>query len=519
MATTRLSISGLSKSYSTPVLNDVNLSINCGEIHAIVGENGAGKTTLVNILAGITHKDAGEIILDGERYAPSGPKDGFNAGVSYAAQELSIIDTLSVAENIWLRELPHKMCVIETARLEQKTRGLLDLVGLDYLSSNTPTERLSLSERQLIELAKALAADARVVILDEPTAALAGPQAARLHDIIATRAGKGASIIYISHRLGDVLSVAHTVSVLRDGQVVSSAPANTLTVDDVIHQMSGQSYPKREISPGAAHEKKPVLEVDKVTTKDLPHPISCTFYPGEIVGVAGLAGAGKSEFLSALFGLTRLRTGRISRYSDAGSINIDDPAHAVRSGIGYLGEERLSMGLFNGHSVLANMMIPGIGSCSSLSFLNRVAERISSQDLIEQLAIRCDGPQQLVEQLSGGNQQKTLIARWLHCGSRILLLDEPTRGVDVGTKSAIYELLFNMRDEGKTIIVASSDVEELMTLGDRTIVFSARKLVREFQRDGWAENDMLTAAFQEFTDQSTVRRNTGELPQQNTGRP
>lgn len=293
MATTRLSISGLYKSYSTPVLNNVNLSIARGEVHAIVGENGAGKTTLVNILAGLARKDAGKIILDEKEYAPAGPRDGFDAGVSCATQKLSIIDTLSVGENIWLRNLPRKVCIIQTSELEQKARDLLELVGLGYLSPNTPTESLSLVERQLVELAKALTDESRLLILDEPTAALAGLQAARLHEIIAKRAKSGTSIIYVSHRLNDVLSVAHTVTVLRDGYVVSSQPANTLTVADVIQRMSGQNYRTRDISSNAAHDKTPVLKAKNITTADLPHPISCTFYAGEIVGIAGLAGAGK----------------------------------------------------------------------------------------------------------------------------------------------------------------------------------------------------------------------------------
>ena len=220
-----------------------------------------------------------------------------------------------------------------------------------------------------------------------------------------------------------------------------------------------------------------------------------------------------------MYGLTDLRTGRVSRCNNAGDIEVNKPRNAVRSGMGYLGEERSSMGLFSGQSILTNMMVPGKSATTSFTLLNRMAERGSGRNLIDQLSIRCNGLDQAIEQLSGGNQQKALIARWLHCGSQILLLDEPTRGVDVGTKRTIYDLLLNLRDDGKTIIVASSDIEELMTICDRTLVLSDRKLVREFQRGGWTENDILAAAFQEFTGQSTIRRNLDETPQQMSDQP
>lgn len=506
METARLSISSLSKTYATPVLKNINLSVAPGEVHAIVGENGAGKTTLVNILAGLTQKDAGNIILDNKVYEPSDPRDAFDAGISCATQELSIIGTLSVGENIALRDLPRKHCMIQQDKLAHQARRLLHLVGLDNVAPDSPTESLSLAERQLVELAKALANDCRLLILDEPTAALAGPQAARLHEIIAERARSGTSIIYISHRLNDVLAISDTVSVLRDGQVVSSAPAHTLSVDQVIQQMSGRHYPIRDNSPVVAREHLLVLEANNVTTSDLPHPISCTFYPGEIVGLAGLAGAGKSEVLNALFGLTALTAGHVRRCDIAVKIDISKPRHAVRSGMGYLGEDRSSMGLFSGQSVVTNMMLPGNSATTRpFGLLHRVAERRFGSGLIEQLSIKCDGLNQPIEQLSGGNQQKALIARWLHCGSQILLLDEPTRGVDVSTKSAIYDLFFKLLSEGKTIVIASSDIEELMTLCNRILVLSDKKLVREFQHGAWTETDILAAAFQEFTERSAGR--------------
>jgi ribose transport system ATP-binding protein len=504
MEIARLSIRNLSKSFSAPVLRNVNLSVACGEIHAIVGENGAGKSTLVNILAGLLPKDDGEIDLDGMRYEPSGPRDGFAVGLSCAAQELSIIGTLSVAENIALRRLPHNKSLIQKDELNRQAERLLKQVGLADISPDMLADKLGLADRQLLELAKAMASDCRLLVLDEPTSALTGPQADHLHKIIAGLAAEGTSVIYISHRLDDVLKVSDTITVLRDGQVVISAPANSLSVTDMMEKMTGQNDRDRQSSPGEMLGKSPVLDIDSVTTEDLPHPVSFTLHNGEIVGLAGLAGSGRSELLKALFGLESLTGGCVSRCTPAGKFPIRNASHAVKAGIGFLGEDRQSMGLFSGRSVLANITLPGLSSvASTFGLVDRKREQHAGSALAEKLAIKCASLQQDIDQLSGGNQQKALIARWLLCDSEVFLLDEPTRGVDVGTKSAIYELLFELQGRGKTILVASSEIDELMTVCGRILVLSDRKLVREFERDDWSETEILAAAFQEFSPTSS----------------
>jgi ribose transport system ATP-binding protein len=305
--------------------------------------------------------------------------------------------------------------------------------------------------------------------------------------------------------LDEVLSVSDTVSVLRDGQVVASTPAHTTSVNDIFEQMSGRIQQDSEKINTAAQANVPLLVVEDLTTDELPHAINFTCHQGEIVGIAGLAGSGRSELLEAIFGLASITGGCVSRCTGTGKTRIKNASHAVGMGMGFLAEDRKSMGIFSGQSVLANMMLPGLTSVSSsLGLVDRALEKNAGAELVSKLAIKCDSLDQDIEQLSGGNQQKALIARWLHCDSDIFLLDEPTRGVDVSTKNAIYDLLFDLQSRGKTVLVASSELEELMTVCSRILVLSDRKLVKVFERGEWSETDILAAAFQEFTENSLV---------------
>ena len=496
---TRLSISNLDKAFAAPVLKGVNLKIASGEVHAVVGENGAGKSTLVNILAGNLPKDSGQISLDGTLYQPQGPQDAHAAGIASAAQELSSIETLSVAENISLRKLPQKKLVIDHGILNATAVQLMQRVGLQNIDPTSPVEALSLADRQLLEFAKAISVDCKVLILDEPTAALTAPQADHLHSIVADLAANGTSVIYISHRLDDVLAVADNVSVLRDGELVVTTPTKRASVPALVQEMTGRSQAVGTKRNDCEHHAAVVLDATDLTTDDLPQAIDLKFKSGEIVGLAGLAGAGRSELLSALFGLAPLTSGAVMRMQGAAEHPVLNAGLAVRHGIAYLGEDRQAMGLFCGQSLLANMMVPGAEDSKILQRIDSKRERDDGGRLVEKLSIRCENLAQDVRQLSGGNQQKALIARWLYRDSDILLLDEPTRGVDVGTKNAIYDLLNSLRQKGKTIVMASSEIDELMTVCDRILVLSDRKLVRSFARNEFSEQDILAAAFSEFT--------------------
>jgi ribose transport system ATP-binding protein len=499
MEACRLAIRNLKKSFAVPVLRGIDLDIRPGEVHALVGENGAGKTTLVNILTGLLPADAGELSLDGEDYWPANPRGGFAAGVSFAAQELGLVDALNVAENIALRTLPGALSVIDRDALRARASATLGQLDAAHIDPAAVPGSLSLADRQLVELARAMSADCRLLILDEPTAALTAQQAASVHRHMAALAARGVSVIYISHRLKDVLEVADTVTVLRDGAIVSSQPAADTSADQLVQEMSGGVLMHHRGTQGARRLAQTLLEVRNLTTRDLLHPVGLACGAGEILGIAGLAGAGKSELLQAVFGLAQRTGGNVVRHLDDGDLSIGTAGEAMAAGMGFVAEDRQSMGLFPHLSVLGNVMTPGANSIGgSLRRSGSRGERRTVDELIKKLAVRCTGADQPVTELSGGNQQKTLLARWLRLDVQVLLLDEPTRGVDVATKQAIYDLLFELRQQGRSIVVASSENEELMTICDRILVLSNRQPAGEFLRDSWSEQAILAAAFSSF---------------------
>lgn len=498
--TVRLKIEGLSKRFAAPVLKQVGLQIMRGSVHGLVGENGAGKSTLINIVSGLLAADEGEISLNGTSYSRSSRRKALDHGVALAYQELSLIETLSVAENILLSDLPGRSLGIARVQLRTRARELMDLVGLAEVNADDGLSTLTLAQRQLVELAKALSmpeANCKLLMLDEPTSALTGPQADRIHKIIRDRADAGLSVLYVSHRLEDVLKVCDEVSVLRDGGIALCAPSSTLTSNDLIKAMSGKALKARKDdelkTPG-----EPCLQVAQLATDIFPEPISLCCHRGEILGIAGLAGAGRSELLHSIFGLPAERKGSVFLKDaiDNHEILIDSPSQAVKNGIALIAEDRKSQGIFADKSVSMNSTVAGIGKLrGALSTISPRRERRVTEELIDRLKVKCDGPLQRIDRLSGGNQQKVLIARWLQARANVWLLDEPTRGVDVTSKLAIHEQLRKLRDDGAALLIVSSELEELMTLSDRILVLSDGKQVAEFQRGQWSKEMLLEAAF------------------------
>ena len=495
----RLVIRNVDKSFAAPVLRGISMQVGCGEIHALVGENGAGKTTLVNILAGNLARDAGSIVLDGSDYLPANATDAFAAGVSCAAQEMSSIETLTVAENISLRSLPTRGIFIDRAQLRADAEKLMRYVGMSGNTPDTEAGDLSIADRQLLEIARALAVDCSLLILDEPTAALTAPQAERLHEILLELKERAVSVIYISHRLDDVLKVADVISVLRDGQVVASDAASRFTAETLLEQMTGQSRDITVESDRLARAGSTVLELERATSEDFPAPLSFSCASAEIVGIAGLAGSGRTELLNVLFGVVPTTGGRVLRQANGNTIEIRSAHQAVAAGMGFLGEDRQSMGIYSGQSILMNIAVPGEGNrAMPVSFIDSAREKTAAMRLAERLDIRYRKLHQDIDELSGGNQQKALLARWLLRDADILLLDEPTRGIDVATKFAIYDLLAQLSNSGKSIVIASSEIDELMFVCDRIEVISNRQLVSSFQRSEFSERDILAAAFSNY---------------------
>ena len=488
-----LQISNLCKDYATPVLRNLDLQVTAGEIHGVVGENGAGKSTLLKILSGLTSPGAGTVVLDGEPLLTKNPQAAHRAGISLCSQELSLIDNLNVAENIGLRALPGRLG-LDKALLATRCRTLLSELQLD-LAPGTMVGSLNLAERQMVELAKTLNVQARLLLLDEPTSALNDQQAQALHRVLRERAKSGASVLYVSHRLDDVLNLCDYVWVLRDGEVVHHAPSGQLTTAELIRHMSGadaltQRRKDESRRPGPIH-----LSVRNLLTEKMQQPVSLDCHRGEIFGLAGLMGAGRTELLDAIYGLVPHSSGSVVLCRGEERIALSSVNAAIRSGVGMVPENRASHGIFAGLAVAFNTTIAELGRIATRHLLKPRRETAAVEKLIQRLNIKSEGVDQPIEALSGGNQQKVILARWLHRECSLLLLDEPTRGVDVAAKLAIHDLLRELRDQGLCVVIASSELQELLTLCDRIAVMSSGQLVRTFDRDEFNQDKILAAAF------------------------
>ncbi|MSR12686.1 MAG: sugar ABC transporter ATP-binding protein [Gammaproteobacteria bacterium] len=507
MMTARLAIEGLSKRFAAPVLKRTSLRIETGCVHGLVGENGAGKSTLINIVSGLLKADEGILQLNGKTYDPHGRKEALGLGIALASQELSLIENLSIAENILLTALPQKLLSLDRRNLLREANRMMTEVGLFHISSDTLLSQLSLAEKQLVELAKALSMDparCQLLILDEPTSALTQPQADRLHAIIRQRAAAGLSVIYVSHRLDDVLQVCDSISVLRDGEMQLTAPSSALTSKDLITAMSGEELFRNE-DHGHSESGDVRLRVKNFSSADYPDPISLECHRGEILGLAGLTGSGRSELLHGIFGLVRKHQGEVTLIENGAEISIDSASKAVANGMALIAEDRKSQGIFSNKSVALNTTMAGLGKLgSSLAAALPKREQQISAEMIERLQIKCEGPLQVIDRLSGGNQQKVLFARWLQAEAEVWLLDEPTRGIDVNAKIAIHNQLKELRDNGGALIIASSELEELITLCDRILVLSNRKAIATFERGRWSKEKILAAAFSEHQTQRAV---------------
>jgi ribose transport system ATP-binding protein len=480
-------------------LDGVDLELHGGEVHALAGENGAGKSSLINVLCGAHVPDSGRMLLAGADYAPHSPIDALRHGIRVVHQELPMLDHLSVAENLLFESLPrNRLGWIDRSRLRHRAAELLALVGLEDVSPTQPVAMLGMAQRQLIEIAKALSSESRIVIMDEPTATLTSRETQRLFDIVRRLRAEGVAILFVSHHLEELFEIADRVTVLRNGRRVATQPMASTSPRELVQLMVGRDVQEARPRPAPAGGRREALRVEGLRYRGQPAGASIDFTlgRGEVLGLAGLVGAGRTETVRAIFGADPLQSGRIFR--DGLPVKIRRPADAIAAGICLVTEDRKDEGLLLDMPVRANVTLAQLEACSRAGWLQGARERDAARTAVGQLDIRLAGIEQPPRQLSGGNQQKVVLAKWLLRQPEVLILDEPTRGVDVGAKAEIHALLHRMADAGMALLVVSSDLPELMQLCDRIVVLSRGRLAGELQRDAFDERSILDLAYREY---------------------
>ncbi len=492
-----LRIRGIGKAYAAPVLEDIELDLHAGEVHALVGENGAGKSTLSRILAGLTSPDRGGMELQGRPYRPRSKVEAEAAGIHMVMQELSLVGSLSVAENIFLDHLPNRGGWIDFRRLHREASAVLARIGLGDLDPRTHVADLGVGRQQMIEIASSLWRHCRLLILDEPTAALTDPEVQSLFEQVRRLRSEGVAVLYISHRLEEIRQIADRISVLRDGHLQATRTIAAFNVDEIVQLMVGRELLLEKFEGGRVCG--PVaLSVRGLTRQPQFRDVSFDAHRGEILGFAGLLGSGRTEVMRSIFGADQPDSGGVHLHGNPSPARIRSPRDAVRLGIALLTEDRKAQGLFLSMDIRSNMTITTLRRLASgPGWVDKARELEDVQTWIGRLAIRCRSAVQGISELSGGNQQKVILARWLYRDCDILIVDEPTRGVDVGARHEIHRLLADLATRNKAVLVVSSDLNELLVLCDRIAVMSAGRLVEIFDRGEWTQDKIMAAAFRE----------------------
>lgn len=473
-------------------LDGVTLELYTGKIIGLLGENGAGKSTLMKILSGIYEKDSGEIYYEGDLIDIKGPKHAQELGIAIIHQELNLIPHISVRENIFLgREYTKKIIgSIDWDKLNKESRKYLEMLGVDT-DPQTLVRELSVGEQQMVEIARALTLDAKIIIMDEPTGTLTTKETDKLFEVIARLKEDGKAIVYISHRLGEIFRLCDSVTVLRDGAYVGSADIKELDNEKLIQMMVGRKikdiFPRLVTEPG-----KEMLRVQGLSKKGLLNNVSFSVRAGEVLGISGLMGSGRTEIAKAVFGALKPDSGDV--YLDDKKVNIKSPKDAVKHGIAYLSEDRKSEGLLLKLSVRHNMTLSSLNKVAKRGRISSRAEKSLVAEYINKLAIKTPSHAQIVKNLSGGNQQKVVISKWMLIDPKVLILDEPTRGVDVGAKREIYELINKLKETGVAIIVISSEMPEVMGISDRIIVVHEGRVCGEFTHDEVTQDKIMRCA-------------------------
>ncbi len=493
MTSPYLQISGLSKRFGGVVaLRDVAMRVRSGEAMGLVGENGAGKSTVVKILTGIHVPDSGQVFINNQEVSFARPRDATEAGVAAIQQEPSMFDELSAAENIFAANYPRtgRLGLIDRKRMREQARGVLQEIGAE-IALDTPVKHLSVAERHMVSLARALSTDAQLIIFDEPTAALSRAEIQHLYEIIEGLKSRGKAIIFISHKLDEVFRICDRYTVLRDGALAGSGEIATATEADLIRTMVGRTlddvYPKAEASIGDT-----VLEVDGFSHQTEFDGVSFDLREGEILGFYGLVGAGRTEVMEALFGLKARQSGEL-RIAGS-SAEIHSPNDAISAGLAYVPEDRQRHGAILPFSIARNISLPQLDTVSRNGFLNARREVQLVDDFGARVAIKASGWDQPVAELSGGNQQKVVIGKWLAIRPRIVILDEPTKGIDIGSKAAVHRTIGNLVRQGMAVILVTSELEEALGIADRLVVMARGRVVAEFEREAFSSEAVVAAA-------------------------
>ena len=470
----QIEMRGINKAFGgNPVLQDAGFVLADGEIHALMGENGAGKSTLMKILTGVYTRDAGTVIVDGQEVVYKNAQEAEKAGIVFIHQELNVLFDLTVEENMFLgKEIHNKFGVCDKKAMRAEVRRILDLLGVK-IDPGEKMDTLSVGQQQMIEIAKALMVDAKVIIMDEPTAALSQSETVTLFKVIRSLKEKGVSMVYISHRMEEIFELCDRITILRDGQYIGTRNIPETDMNEVVKMMIGREigerYPERNVTVGDV-----VFEVKNLNCPGVFSDVNFSVRAGEVLGVAGLMGAGRTEIMQSIFGNMPHVTGQI--FMNGNEIHNKNPWDAMANGIGFITEDRKVEGLMLEESIMKNISVANLKRVSSGGVLSAAKEQEMVRTGIQNLHIKCTGPEHACGNLSGGNQQKVVFAKWIFTEPRVLILDEPTRGVDIGAKKEIYSIINDLAGEGVAIIMVSSELPEVLGMSDRVMVVHEGKI-------------------------------------------
>ena len=491
-----LEMRGITKRFpGVTALYHVDFELEKGEVHVLLGENGAGKSTLIKMLSGAYRPDEGEVLLDGEKVDISSAMDAQRLGISTIYQEFNLVPQLTVAENVFLGRQPRSFGIVNRRKMRNDTRELLERIKV-RVDADARVESLGVAQRQMVEIAKALSLDARILIMDEPTASLSGQEVGRLFEIIHGLQEDDVGVIFISHHLEEVTEIGDRVTVLRDGEYVDRVPAST-DRSEFVRLMVGRDiedqFPRRKPETGDV-----LLEVKNLSKEGVLEDISFELRAGEVVGIAGIVGAGRTELAEAIFGAEPADSGEV--WVGGETLRPGQPREAKNRGIGFITEDRQGEGIVPPLSVAENLGLAALRRNTSVGFVNRGQQREEAKEMIDHLSIRTPGPEQVIRYLSGGNQQKVVIGKWLLNDSKVLIMDEPTRGIDVGAKVEIYELMNELTENRAGILMISSELPEVLGMSDRVLVMSQGRITGELSAEEATQENVMELATRQKED-------------------